>query len=225
MTIEIDISSDIDEALRDTDDFFRSQVPFAMAGAITDTAFDVRRRVVGSTWNNAFEVRNKSVAARVFKITDGFGKKKSAKQARASIRRELKTGGVATLAVTDDLGYDWIRNQIEGGTKTARGTNIAVPVKPDTLRSPTGRIRKPNKPRVITNKKNHFLLKKGGRNVAIMKRSGKDTTAVYLFIKSAPIPKRFRFYEDAEDTTLRVFPGHFDNRFAQAIRTSRFVPA
>ena len=75
---------------------------------------------------------------------------------------------------------------------------------------------------VITNKKNHFLLKKGGRKVAIMKRDGKNTTAVYLFINSAPIPKRFRFYEDAEDTAIRVFPGHFDSRFAKVIRTSRF---
>jgi len=222
VTITIDISSDIDKALREVGDTFERQIPFAMAGAITDTAFDVRRRVVGSTWNNAFDVRNKALPKRMFRVMDETGA--PMRGGARNVSRQLKTTGVAEISVGDSLGRDWTHEQAEGGTKTARGTNIAVPVKPDTLRSPTGRIRKPNKPLAITNKKNHFLLKKGGRKVAIMKRDGKSTTAVYLFIKSAPIPKRFRFYEDAEDTTLRVFPGHFDNRFARAIRTSRFVP-
>lgn len=222
MTINIDITSDIDEALRDTEDFFQSQVPFAMSGAIVDTAFDVRRRVVGRTWDNAFNVRNKALPGRMFKVMDETGG--VLRGGARNVSRQLKTTGEAEISVGDQLGREWTHNQAEGGTKTGRGGHIAVPVEGDKLRAPAGRIRKPNKPLAITNKKNHFLLKKGGRKVAIMKREGKSTTAVYLFMQSASIPKRFRFYEDAEDTALRVFSGHFDNRFARAIRTSRFVP-
>lgn len=222
MTIEIDISSDIDRALGDVADFFQSQVPFAMAGAIVDTAFDTRRRVVGSTWNEAFEVRNKALPGRMFKVTDDAGG--VLRGGATGVSRKLKSRGEVEISVGDTLGRDWTHDQADGGTKTPRGGTIAVPVNAEKLRAPTGRIRKPNKPLAITNKRNHFLLKKGGRKVAIMKREGKNTTAVYLFMQSAQIPKRFRFYEDAEDTAVVFFPGHFDNRLAKAIKTSRFYP-
>lgn len=222
MTIEIDITSDIDEALRDTEDFFWSQVPFAMAGSLVDTAFDVRRRVVGSTYPEAFQVRNKALPGRMFKVMDETGG--VLRGGARNVSRSLKSEGNVTISVGDQLGRDWSAKQATGGVKGARGGSLAVPVRGDDLRGASGRILKRNKPRNITDKKRFFLVKKGGRKRAIMERRGKDTTAVYLFMNQAQIPKRFRFYEDAEDTALRVFSGHFDNRFARAIRSSRFFP-
>lgn len=222
MTINIDITSDIDEALRGVKDTFERQIPFAMAGALTDTAFDVRRRVVGSTYPEAFKVRNKALPGRMFKVMDETGG--VLRGGARTVSRSLKAEGSVTLSVGDSLGREWSQDQAEGGTKTARGGSLAVPVRGDELRGVSGRVLKRNLPRNITDKKRFFLVKKGGRKRAIMERKGKDTTAVYLFMQSAQIPKRFRFYEDAEDTALRVFSGHFDHRLAQAIRTSRFFP-
>lgn len=219
--LTIDISSDIDAALRDVRDTFEREIPFVMASALTDTAFDVRRRVVGSTYPNAFEVRNKALPGRMFRVMDETGG--VLRGGVRSVTRALKATGVAEISVGDELGRDWSQRNATGGTKTARGGTIAVPTEGDNLRGVSGRVLKRNKPLAIVQRKNHFLLKKGGRKVAIMQRRGKDTTAVYLFMNSAQIPKRFRFYEDAEDTTLRVFSGHFDSRFARVIRTSRFT--
>ena len=233
MTITIDISSDIDKALRDVGDTFERQIPFAMVGAITDTAFDVRRRVVGSTYPNAFDVKNTRFANVLFNITKDGETKWGGMRV---LKRELNATGSTEIDVRQvplpsrgggSPDREYIERHATGGSSAPRSSAFAVPKQKfqSQLRGKSGQILKRNKPMNITNKKKYFVKEKGGRKVAIMERNGKDITAVYLLLNNpVPIPKRFRFYEDAEDTTLRVFPGHFDNRFARAIRTSRFVP-
>jgi len=224
MTVTLDITSDIDQALRDVDDFFWTQIPFAMGGALTDTAFDSRRRIVGSTWEKAFDVNNARFPGVAFKVMKNG---QPARRAASALKRDLVTTGTASLDLGQALDRDFVRRQAEGGTKTPRGGTIAVPVRPGEVRGASGRVLKSKKPLALEKRKDHYTLKRGGRKVAVMKRArgSRDTTAVYLFIKQAGIKKSFQFYEDAEETALRVFPRHFDNRFARAIRSSRFFPA
>ena len=44
---------------------------------------------------------------------------------------------------------------------------------------------------------------------------------VLLFVKRASYSARLRFHEVAEETVTRVFAGHFDRAFANALRTAR----
>lgn len=224
--MDIDISSDIDAALRELPDFFQSQVPFALAGAVVDTAFDIRRRIVGSTWGEAFDVNNARFPGVLFRVKEPGGGRPVGSGAAAGMARQLRGDGTAGVDVGGVLPRGYTEDHAQGGTKKPKGATIAIPTEPSTVRTSTGRVSKPKKPLNITKRRDTWLLEKGGRKVAIMqkKHGAKDSTAIYIFAKSAEIPKRFRFYEDATDTALRVFSGHFDARFAAAVRSSRFFP-
>ncbi len=219
MVTVVDIDSNIDAALRDFTELERRQLPFALSGAMLDTAFDVRRRIVGSTYPEAFDVKNKRFAGVMFKVTkDGAAVRRGA---AAGITRELRSAGEVSVSVKDTLGRDYMQRHTRGGTKTPRGGSIAVPVTPGEVRGASGRVLARNKPLALGKKRNHFTLYKGGRKAAVMRRDGDALTAVYLFLKQAGIEKSFRFYEDAEQTALSVFSGHFDNRLARALRSMR----
>lgn len=203
--IEIDITSNIDEAIRDTDDFFRSQVPFATSLAINNTVKDVRRRIVGVTWGKAFQVRNKAFPGVLFRIK--FSKK-----------------GDLEAVLYDQLGREYVERHTTGGTKTPRtGGNLAIPV--NIQRTATGRIPKNKKPRALTAKKSTRIIRgKGGKNLIIERYKG-ETHVRYVLSPSARIDSRFRFYEDAIDTFNRVIDGHWNAGMQQALRTSRIFSA
>lgn len=201
-----DITHDLNEAMRDVDDFFWNQIPFALSGAMNDTMFDVRKRIVERTYPAAFEVRNKAFPGRLWRVT------------KRATKGDLET----LLTQTLDRGY--IEDHVFGGTKRPTGNTIAVPNQ-GGLRTATGRIRAAKKPLRITNAKNTFLMTgKGGEKRFIMQRKGKELEKVYTFAKQATIKKRFMFYEDAFDETELVFSGHLNDRMSRAIATSRFFP-
>jgi len=52
-------------------------------------------------------------------------------------------------------------------------------------------------------------------------QGGKRVRLLYVLHRSAKIPKRFRFYEDAERITRQVSPKLFRKNFSPAIRTAR----
>ena len=219
MTINIDIQSDIERAMKDVSSFFNKDIPFTVAGALNDTAFDVRRRIVGSTFPKAFTVRNQRFPGtlwRVSKISTAGG---------SSQLKAFKTGASSqmTAMVEQKLDREYIVRHITGGTKLPRGSSIAIPVRGEGLRTKSGRIGKRSRPIEIVNRKDHFLKRdKSGRKRYIAKRVGGRVELVYVFAKQARIKKTFRFYEDAFDTTYRTFPGHWSNRMSRVIARSRF---
>jgi len=203
----INITSDIDAAIADVGDFFRSQVPFAVSVALNNSAFDVRNEVVGVTWSKAFTVRNKSIARRLFVV------KKKAK------KRDL----VATVG--QDLDRDFVERQAQGGVKQGHtGGRVAVPTTPDDMRAPTGRIRASQKPRALEKHPKVFSVSKGNRTFVLKRgrKKGDDNELLYTIVPSAKIAKRFMFYDDALSKTVRVFPDHFTTAFGKAVATSRF---
>lgn len=198
--LEVDISSDIDRVFSEVGDFFRDQVPFAAAGALNDTAFDIRRRIVGSTWPKAVTMRNRVFAGRVFKV----GQK--------------ATKGLLEAVIEADGNFDYVERLADGGTKVPRGNWIAVPIG-DVRRNKGGSIPKAYKPSML---KNSFVrTTKNGKNRIILQKKGGEIIPRYLLIKRAQINATFRFEEDATDTGLRVFSGHFGSRLALAISKSR----
>lgn len=223
----VDIDSDIQEAIREVGDFFRKDIPFVTARAINDTLFDVRRRIVGSTYPNAFTVRNVRFASLnwyVDTITTGGRNAGSFRAFKAGdidrmegglMQRSFNTGGVR----------EWTENQTLGGVKTARGLNIAIPAKPEQLRNKGGSIKKGMKPRNITKRKDTFMIKdKGGRKKYIAKRikGTKQIDVVYRFQNRASIDARFKFYIDGFDTIDHVLLPHWGNNLARVVHRTRF---
>jgi hypothetical protein len=195
--IEIELTSDIDRAIKEVGDFFWKDVPYALSRAINDAAFEIRDKIVNETYPQAFEVRNARFAGVAFRVLE-----------RAKYR-EIKTGGVTQAVIGSRLDRDWLDMQAHGGTKTPRrGQHLAVPVHPDQVRASGGRVRANKKPLALGATKNHYVLRRGGEKIALMKkgRGKRSSTAVYFFMRSAPITKRFRFYEDAEATARLVVP-------------------
>jgi len=162
---------------------------------------DIRRRVVGSTWPNAFNVKNKAFPGVVFRI-------------------KFSTKGDLQAVLYDQLGREYLERHATGGTKaSSSGGNLAIPI--NVNRTATGRIPKSKKPRVLTAKKSTRIVRgKGGKNLIVEKYKG-ETIVRYVLSPSAKIDKSFRFYEDATDTFNRVISGHWNNGMARALRGSR----
>jgi hypothetical protein len=84
-------------------------------------------------------------------------------------------------------------------------------------------VRKGLRPRTVVNTPKGFIDRDGPRD-AIYQRyghGGKQVRLLYVLHRSAKIPKRFRFYEDAEQITRSVSPKLFRKNFSQAVRTAR----
>jgi hypothetical protein len=196
------IESDIDATTRDVMNFFGDQVPFAFSRTLNDVAFQVRKEIVEVTFNRDFTVRNKSFARGLFRTGD------------KATKRNLMTSVGQVL----DRGY--IGVHASGGTKSPRGTNIAIPLSPGKVRTSTGRVASAKKPR---NLKNSFFRNVNG-NTILFERKKKTVEAVFVLKPDAPIKKTFDFYEDALTTATTVFSGSFDAQLDRAIRSSRFFP-
>lgn len=215
--ITVDIQSNIMKAISATDELFEKDIPFVVAISLNDSAFDVRKRIVGSTYKKAFTVRNKRFAGWLFRVTRvnvGGGKSQAF--------RSFRSGGSSIdvhVGARDDRAS--MHLHAYGGVKKPRGTSIAIPSKQmdSKLRNPTGSIKKAKRPINITNQKNTFVLKKGGRKLGIYQRKSKRgrIEKVYGFREKAKIKKTFRFEADATNTALRVFSGYFDTNFSRVV--------
>jgi len=201
MPLEIDLTNEIGKLEAMLGDMLSKQLPFAASRALNDTAFDVRKRIVGSTWPKAFKVKNTRFAGRTFKVLVRADKYNLA----------TVVGGEFTYPWVEA----WVARQIAGGDKrSVKGGLVAIPVNPE--RNAGGSIPKSQKP---LNLKGSFIRNTKGGNKVIVKRDRitKETTVKYVLVPKAHIAPAFRFYQDAEDTVLRTFIGHLDFRIASAV--------
>lgn len=228
----IDITSDLNIAIKEVGEFFWTEIPFAMSGAMVDTMFDVQKRIVESTYPAAFTVRNKAFPRRLWRVkVNGAG---SSSAMYKMLRNELRTGGVAEILLQQQplpssgggsADREYMEDHVTGGTKTPSrgGRSIAVPI--DIGRTSTGRIPAAKKPTRIRNKKGTFVRPgKGGTRVIMERQRNGDVRAWYVLAPSVKIDRRFRFYEDGIDTVERVFSGHLNTRMSRVVAKSRFTP-
>jgi hypothetical protein len=224
--LQIDITHDLEAAMKNTDDFFWKEIPFAMSGAMIDTMYDVRRRNVGSTYPNAFTVRNKAFPAKLWRI-----KADGSDALYSTLRRALKAG-MGELMLEQQLlpssgggstDRDYMSRHASGGTKTSnRGGSVAIPI--DIDRTGTGRIPIAKTPKRMLNKKNTFIQRgKSGRSHVVERKRNGTIRVWYILTPQAKINKRFQFFEDGVDTVENVFPGHLNTRMNRIIAKSRFV--
>jgi hypothetical protein len=219
--IEIDITSDINEAMKDVADFFWTQIPFAMSGAMNKTALDVQRHLRGVTIPNAWENRNKALprAMTTFLPHDENprGGLTNAKDNRWSILIGPAAGRGGLVA-----GEGFAERQVTGETKLPKGGAVAVPIiGPGLRRMAGGSIPSSKKPKNNKGNDKYFRLK-GSR--VLYERQKKDIVPRFVLAPVAQGTKNLaRFYPDAFNVVDRVFSGHMNTRMNLAISTSRFV--
>ena len=218
--INIDITSDINKAMEDTDNLFWRDIPYLMARSINDTMFDVRNRIVNSTYQKAFNVRNRRYPGVTFKVTRGGDLNR--RNIINRMKRELGPGGNTFLDVTQMVPHGNLELHSTGGVKKSfRGGNVAVPV--GIGRTKTGRVPVAQKPKRVINRKNAFIVRGRGGTQIVKERTRKKGLRVwYVLTPQVRIKKRFRFYEDAHDTVDRVFSGHFNTQLNRVVSRSRF---
>ena len=75
----------------------------------------------------------------------------------------------------------------------------------------------------MVNTPKDFIDRDGPRDAIYQRygRGGKQVRLLYVLHRSAKIPKRFRFYEDAERIMRAVSPKLFRKNFSQAIKKAR----
>lgn len=191
------VTSDVDSATRDCVNFFRDQVPFALSQTVNDLAFAGRTEIITKTFPRDFTVRNPTFARTLWKVEKG-----------------TKADPVATIRQNLDRGD--MERHIQGGTKTPRGSKLAVPLNPNEVRGARGAVRKAQKPANLPKK---YIRRVNGKDVIFSR--GK---AMYVLLNSAAIAPRFGFYTDLENLVEQRWAGIFSDRLDRAIRSSRFFP-
>lgn len=183
----------------------KRQIPFAASGALNDTVFQVRKRIVGRTWPRAMKVRNRRFASAAFRVE---------KANKRTLRARL----------FDKLGRASMALHATGGTKKPRGGHLAVP-SDNVRRTGTGKVPAKKRARVILSTDKAFKAPMRTGNIGVFEKTGskknRKVRLVHTLVRRAPIRKRFPFYEDAESTSRRAFPNNFSRRLARALATAR----
>ena len=200
----ISISADIAAAERMLSDIARTQLPFATALALNDTAADVKAREERSLGEDL----------------DGptpFTKR------GLFVRRASKRTLTASVGVKD-LQAGYLKYQVKGGTRTPKGRAIPVPV---SLRlnkygnMPRGALGR------LGAKKGTFATSPGKlatRHLApgIYQRGRKGAVKMLVaFEPRAQYKPKWSFVSHAERTARAGFQGHFITRLRQALATLR----
>ena len=140
--LSLNVGSNINQVAGWLTNVQRKQLPFATAGALTDTAFDVRKHVVEKTFPRDFDIKNKRFAA-------------------ATLRVEKANQRKLRAAVYDRLGREYLETQARGGgIKRLTGQWISIPTH-HIKRTAAGKIGKAKRPRNIVNKPNVFFRHQG----------------------------------------------------------------
>jgi len=174
-------------------------IAFATAQALNETMTLAQDHVRRDTYLKAFTQRNRALSKALTAIPNAERANKRKLTVRMVNVRDGKTGRMA--------GEGFIERQIEGGRKTAKGSNIAIPVIGRGLRRGTGgSIPKGKKPAA-----NPKLFRIGNK---LMERTGKRTMVTrYILTPTAkPSAKRFDYLTEGEKVIVANLPRIWTNR-------------
>ena len=124
--LSLNVGSNINQVAGWLTNVQRKQLPFATAGALTDTAFDVRRHVVEKTFPRDCDLRNRRFAGAVVRV-------------EKANKRKLRA------AVYDRLGRECLETQARGGIKRPTWQWLSIPTQ-HIKRTTTGKIGKAQRP-------------------------------------------------------------------------------
>jgi hypothetical protein len=206
--LAVNVSSNYKKLFRSLDQVGRKQLPFAFAKTLNETMKAVEKYTVARTYPRAFDVRN-SAFFKAAMFTGSAVKRATKTKLRVSARDRFDRGNLQLHAT--------------GGTKRARSGRIAIPSRFTKATRGARGVRKALRPRAVVNTPKGFIDRDGPRDAIYQRygRGGKQVRLLYVLHRSAKIPKRFRFYEDAERITQSVSPKLFRKNFAHAVKTAR----
>ena len=198
--MSMNMESNLSAFTKALDAFGKNQLPFATAGALTATAFIVRNTVVNDEYPRAFNVRNKGLPRRAFRVDKAN-------------KRHLEA------RVYDSLNKDFLSLQESGGVKTPQGNSIAVPT--DNIRL-TGRgVNKGRRPRaLLSGGKKAFRQKaRSGQDVILERRTKKryPLRVLYVMEPNVKIKPKFAFYTVAKQSAQ----GAFDKKLPEFLAKAR----
>lgn len=203
MAVTLNMESNLSTFQKALDAFGKNQLPFATAGALTATAFIVRNTVVNDEYPRAFNVRNKALPRRAFRVDKAN-------------KRNLEA------RVYDSLGKDFLARQESGGIKRPQGNTIAVPT--DEIRL-TGRgVSKGRRPRALLGggKKAFRQKSRSGQDVIMERRTKKryPLRVLYVMEPNVEIKPRFAFYTVAQLSAQKAFDKKLPEFLAKARKTA-----
>jgi len=205
--LSLNVGSNINQVAGWLTNVQRKQLPFATAGALTDTAFDVRKHAVERTFPRDFYIHNKRFPAAALRVDKAN-------------KRKLRA------AVYDRLNLDYLVRASQGGMKVARdGQHIAIPVRDIGGRRGARGMPKSLRPKAVLAKKRTFInrTRKTGQLMILRRKTKKQRPleGLYILEKQAKVPKQLRFYEDAAKVVQRRMVPNFKKSFERALRTAR----
>lgn len=201
--ISLDVVINDRKARKRLTDLQRSQIPFALSQALNQTMIGAQQFIRRKEFVRVFEQRNKKFPELITTIPRG----------KFATKRKLEV----TMLNVRGAGEGFIDRQIRGRKKTARGSNIAIPViGPGLRRGASGAIPKAKRPA------NDPSLVRIGR-VLYQRQKRKGLVPRFVLTPQArPSSRgRFRYYEVAEEYIRRRMQRNWDRAFASALKTAR----
>jgi hypothetical protein len=202
MVVDLQITIDTMAAESLINSLTGNDINFAVAMGINETMNLAQTEVRTKAYMDAFQQRNKALAKALTMIPNSERATKRKLQVRMVNVRDGKTGRMA--------GEGFIERQIAGGAKSAKGSNIAIPVLgPGLRRGASGSIPKGKKPT-----QNPKLFRIGDKLVERQKK--KLITRYVLQPTAAPSSKgKFKYIETGKAKIL----GNVERIVANKIRS------
>jgi hypothetical protein len=204
MGVSISIKNNYKKLDRSLDKLGRKQLSPAFAKTLNDTMKAAGKYTTARTYPQSFEARNKAFfEASMFK-----GKAVTwATKSRLSVAAE------------DRFDRGNLEHHARGGTQLAKAGRIAIPTGYEKSRRGARGAPKRLRPRTVVDSTKGYLAED-----TIYQRYGArggQRRKLYILRRSVRMPKRFRFYEDAERITKKVSPQLFRRNFCKATETAR----
>jgi hypothetical protein len=176
------------------------QVPFALSQALNQAVSNAKEVLVRDTWPRHVEQRNPSFIRASLKIE--YSNKRNL---RAAIVEDPRVGGRGNLLL-----------HAKGGTRRAKGSNIAVPTQNVKARRGSHGVPKGLRPANIPNsfRKGDVLFQRTGRK-------GRKLKLMYALKPSARIPAQVPFEEDFRTAVLNDLRVNFPLALKRAMATRR----
>ena len=180
---------------------FESQIPFALANAMTSAAFIVRQQLIDDTWSRGVEVRNRNALRQALRV----------EKAR---KRDLRVAIVGSGPSAERLN---LKAHAEAGGKAHAHRRLAIPPSGTVRRGARG-VPKGQQPRAIIANTPKRALRITDRGIFVGK--GGRLHLKYAFTPSAQIPADVPFYQDFDRMMSAQIKRSFVTSMNKAMRTA-----
>ncbi len=182
------------------------QLLYILARTLNDAAEKTRSYLIETTWPSSVKMRNASF----------IGAALTTRDARA-------TKSNLEVAIYDKLGRANLALHAKGGTRTAKGSNIAVPSSTNVTRTARGAVRTDQRPRNLARsfRKGQFIFQVARQKRTKKSPEGGRLRLMYTLKSRVPIKQDVPFHRDFTDTMRQSILEALPDNVARAMATRR----